>query len=59
VVIVSATASHGYAGLVQLSDQARQQLVHALPKRSAWNTFAVAALPFTESCEPRAGIKVL
>ncbi len=46
-------------GLVQVSDHARQQLDAGLPKRSCENTFALAALPLTESCALRAGRKVL
>jgi len=47
------------AGLVQLSDHARQQLEAGLPKRSIRNTFPVPALPFTVSCALLAGRKVL
>ena len=47
------------AGRVQDSDQARQQLDEGLPNRSCRKTFAVAASPFTASCAPRAGRKVL
>jgi hypothetical protein len=46
-------------GRVQLSDQARQQLDAALPKRSCANGLPFAAFPFTESCALRAGMKVL
>jgi len=37
-------------GRVQDSDHARQQLDAGFPKRSCRKTFAVAALPLTESC---------
>src|SRR3954470_4634965 len=46
-------------GLVQLSDQARQQLDDGLPKRSCAKTFPRDASPFTDICALRAGMKVL
>ena len=45
-------------GRVQDSDHARQQLDAGLPNRSCMKTFAVAALPLTESCALRAGRNV-
>jgi hypothetical protein len=46
-------------GFVQVSDQARQQLVAGLPKRSCAKTLAPAALPLTQSWALRAGRNVL
>src|SRR5687768_9279680 len=56
-------AQHGHGGyplgLVQVSDQASTQLDEGRPPRSCGNTLPGAAWPLTESCAPRAGMKVL